>query len=104
MREIIRQELGADAKSVAKPPSAVAVACGKCHSGEAVKGNFRIDINGLEAGDVTRAIRALASGAMPPQRQLTREEKNAVLQSLLDLEFEPATALPAEPQQPEEVK
>jgi hypothetical protein len=72
-------------------PSGLTVreACSKCHGKATPEGEFFLDGQyGIDAKDVTRAIRMIASGEMPKNRKLTREEKNQVLQDLLSLEFQ----------------
>lgn len=62
--------------------------CGKCHA-EPNQGNSFYAITGddlVSAEKITKAIRAVAYGHMPKDRQLSKEEKNALLAELLSLE------------------
>ena len=78
-----------------EPSSAVSRSCGKCHSGEAAKGNFNIDQ--MTAADKLRAIRAFATGAMPPNGKLAPDLKNQILDELTAVDDDPpATPAPIE--------
>lgn len=64
--------------------------CAKCHGKATPAGGFFLDGQyGIEAESVTKAIRMLASGEMPKNRELTKDEKNQVLADLLSLEYQP---------------
>jgi mono/diheme cytochrome c family protein len=80
----------------------VAQHCAKCHGIAVPKGDFYLDGKpGMRAEDITKAIRMVAADHMPKDRKLTREQKNELLQDLLQLEFTEATpAQPPEPVQP----
>lgn len=72
--------------------SAVSRACGSCHGGEAVEGSF--SIHEMSAADKLRAIRAMATGKMPPDRELPRDLKNALLSELTSPEVSSDDAPP----------
>jgi hypothetical protein len=85
-----------------EPVTPVAQHCAKCHGIAVPKGDFYLDGKpGMRAEDITKAIRMVAADHMPKDRKLTREQKNELLQDLLQLEFTEATpAQPPEPVQP----
>ena len=64
--------------------------CAKCHGVAEPKGGYYLDGSaGMSAEAITKAIRMIASDKMPPPtsgHRLTREEKNALLTTLLSLE------------------
>lgn len=68
---------------------AIATMCAHCHGTATPKGSFFLDGKpGMKAEDVTDAIRQIAADKMPKDKvPLTKEEKNALLQDLLSLEY-----------------
>lgn len=73
-------------------------ACAACHGKPSPAGEFFLDgAQGIEASRVTKAIRAIATGEMPKDRKLTREQKNALLADLLKLEEEQTPPIPEGP-------
>lgn len=78
-----------DANATGSPaaPSPVTTFCARCHSGAAPKGGFYLDgTSSVSADTITSALRQIASGEMPPDRQLSPQEKGELMQTLLDLE------------------
>jgi mono/diheme cytochrome c family protein len=85
-----------ESQAAAAPPAeaveqnAVQHFCAKCHGTTEPKGGFYMDgAPGMTAEAITRAIRMIATDKMPPPEsghRLTREEKNALLTTLLSLE------------------
>ncbi len=66
-----------------------AEACAKCHDNEAPKGGFLMNQQaGLTASEVTKAIRQVATGKMPPAGEpaLSREKRNGLLTEILNME------------------
>lgn len=82
--------------------NAVQQHCAMCHGTAEPKGGFYLDGQpGLSAEAITRAIRMIAADKMPPPtsgHRLTREEKNALLTTLLSLEAGQSEQPPPEPQ------
>lgn len=70
--------------------NAVQQHCAMCHGTAEPKGSFYMDgTPGMSAESITKAIRMIATDKMPPPasgHHLTREEKNALLETLLSLE------------------
>lgn len=82
--------------------NAVQQQCAMCHGTAEPKGGFYMDGSpGMSAEAITKAIRMIASDKMPPPtsgHRLTREEKNALLTTLLSLEAGQSEQPPPEPQ------
>ena len=68
-----------------QPTTMAGSICGKCHSGNKIKGDFDIS-KPLSAAEVTKAIRMLSSGKMPPQNKLSPQYKQQILTDLLNFE------------------
>jgi mono/diheme cytochrome c family protein len=67
----------------------VAEACANCHGGATPAAEYFLDGEGtVPASTITAAIRAIANGTMPKDRELTKDEKNQLLAELLSLESE----------------
>jgi len=64
----------------------VAAYCGRCHGGSAPKASFFLDGQNTSAESITKALRQIADGSMPPDRELTAQEKGVLMQALLDSE------------------
>lgn len=81
--------------------SAIAIHCGKCHSGPAPKAQVTYDgVTALACFQVTAAIRAISTDHMPKDHKLTPDQKGQLLQELLDLEAD--RTKPVEVPQPEQ--
>lgn len=93
----LRQELSTSPAKQTAPPSLLAQACAKCHSGATPKANLTIDgTTAMDCHSVLASIRAVASGKMPQGAKLTAEQKGRVLDELLALE-QPADRPPPAP-------
>jgi cytochrome c553 len=93
----------ANQQQSAEPPFSVSVksACAQCHGKAEPDGGFFLDgAYGIEPARITKAIRAIASGEMPKNRQLNKDQKNQLLADLLSLEYqdESSTEPPQEPE------
>lgn len=65
--------------------------CTKCHSGATPKGQFSLDGESFSAPTITKALRAIASGQMPPADagvELSQQDKGEIMQYLLGHEAE----------------
>jgi hypothetical protein len=83
------------AEPVVSPSSALAQNCAKCHSGPSAKAGLVYDGSPLKCSDITKALRAIASGKMPKGPQIDGATKGELMQELLDLEAKPAVTPPA---------
>lgn len=85
-----QQQAAAEQPQAMEEQNAVQQHCAMCHGTAEPKGGFYLDGQpGLSADAVTKAIRMMATDKMPPPtsgHRLTREEKNALLTTLLSLE------------------
>lgn len=78
-----KQPVAVDAPEAKTP---ITAHCGRCHGGASPKGGFFLDGQNVPASDITKALRQIADGSMPPDRELTAEEKGALMQALLNSE------------------
>lgn len=68
--------------------SPIAAHCGRCHGGASPKGGFFLDGQGVSASDITKSLRKVAAGEMPPNSELTPQEKGELMQALLNAEVQ----------------
>ena len=67
--------------------SAIAIHCGKCHSGAVPKAGIVYDgATLLQCFQVTAALRAISTEEMPKDHKISPEVKGQIMQELLDLE------------------
>lgn len=74
------------------PTSVISQKCAKCHGVDLSepKGALYFDSgHKLEASTITKAIRQVRDGKMPPDGALTADEKGRLLDELISLEYEP---------------
>lgn len=67
-------------------PTIFASSCVKCHSGAAPKGKFSLDGPTYDPATITKALRVISSGTMPPADSgitLSNEQKGQIMQYLL---------------------
>lgn len=77
--------------SVSEPPArpepqqvSIAQTCAKCHGSSTPDGGFFLNGEpGMDNASVLASIRAIASGAMPKDAELTKEQKNQLVGELL---------------------
>lgn len=81
-----QQTQAAPVETLPRVSSPITVHCGRCHGGTAPKGGFFMDGTDVSASDITKSLRKVAAGEMPPDRELTPQEKGALMQALLDAE------------------
>lgn len=71
----------------AAPASALAKNCAKCHSGDSPKGGLVFDgVHEISCSNITKALRAIGSGAMPKGKVIDGTTKGDLMQELLDSE------------------